>query len=175
MPSRQAGRVWNADVHRRFPEQALDTLPVRLGRPGAGSAAAFLQGAQAFSHCRVGVGEVTQSEAADHRVEGAVGERQALDVGFTKFNSRVPSSRQVDHAGREIDADGLGPTLGRRGGEVAGPRRHVQQAHAWGEAHRVEQGRDRQGRDLREEGAVARVFASCPSRSKVLKLLGILR
>ena len=87
----------------------------------------------------------------------------------------VAISRVLLGAGREIDADWLGPTRGSCGGEVAGPGRYVQQAHTWGEADRVEQGRDRQGRDLREEGAVALCQRIVPFALEGAKLLGILR
>ena len=80
MRLRHLRRRRGADLGNGLADQALDALPVHSVPPREGDAAAGFERAQALGDGGLGIGKMADAEGADDRIEGAVGQRQALDL-----------------------------------------------------------------------------------------------
>ena len=83
------------------------------------------------------------AEIHRRRVEQTIAARQLLGVAFAKFHAGVTAPGVSDHGRREIDAKHRRAALGSRRGNVAWPTGDIEKAHAFLQAHRLEQRRNR--------------------------------
>jgi len=98
---------------------------------------------------------MADAEVARHHVEGAIGERQMLNLGFAEIDTGMASLRQREHARGEVDVGRLRALLARGRGQRTGAAGDVEQLVALLETHGVQQRRNRVRGDRREEIVVA--------------------
>ena len=99
--------------------------------------------------------EMEDEEVADHRVEGAVGEWEALGARLHELEPRMEPAGERDHLPRDVDADRRRAACGGGRGRVAGTGREIEHAGLRPDLGRVEQRLDHPLGEQPEEAVVA--------------------
>ena len=102
-------------------------------------------------------------EGGDHGVERAVLERQRPGVTVLEAHLRMQARGELEHLGREVDADDVAAALGHSGGGVAGPSGDIEDRGARGHRGGVEQGGDRPRGDQPEPVVIGSGAAVAPA------------